>query len=305
MKKIKLLFLAMLIATTLVACGDDSVDTAQNAGQNNNQQENLDILDDNIITDQKIVSLAPSITEILVEFGFKDNIVGADYYSISDFNLTDVQEFDMMALNAENIVTLKPDIIFLSDMSAGGGDDPLAVLSGMGIEIHSVATPQSIDEIYTYIEFIGDCMDTSSDNLVSNLKAEIEEFRTIGDTITDKKTVLFEISAVPYIYSFGEGVYMHEMIEIIGATNVLADQTGWLPVEEESAIKLNPDVIVTNVNYLDDSVAEILGRIGWENVTAVQNQDVYYIDNSASSYGNHNIIVAISELAKAIYPDFY
>ena len=95
------------------------------------------------------------------------------------------------------------------------------------------------------------------------------------------------------------------MITLIGAENVLGDQIGWLAVIEESAVAANPDVILTNVNYIDDPVGEIMARPGWENVTAVANGDVYYIDNGKSSLPNHLIVNALIEMAVAVYPEEY
>ena len=95
------------------------------------------------------------------------------------------------------------------------------------------------------------------------------------------------------------------MIDLIGAENVLAGQEGWLSVEEESVVSANPDVILTNVNYIEDPVGEILARPGWEGVTAVQNGGVYTIDNKNSSLPNENIVQALKEMAKAVYPDLY
>ena len=74
------------------------------------------------------------------------------------------------------------------------------------------------------------------------------------------KTVLFEVAALPDIYSFGNGTFLNEMIETIGAKNVLANEKGWLPVTEEAAIAAKPEVILTNVNYMKDPAKEILAR---------------------------------------------
>ncbi|MDL2325384.1 ABC transporter substrate-binding protein, partial [Ruminococcaceae bacterium OttesenSCG-928-A16] len=80
---------------------------------------------------------------------------------------------------------------------------------------------------------------------------------------------------------------------------------GWLAVEPESAMVANPDVILTNVNYIDNPVGEILGREGWGEISAIKNNEVFYIDNLASSLPNHNIVVALQQMAKAVYPEFY
>ena len=101
-------------------------------------------------------------------------------------------------------------------------------------------------------------------------------------------------------------MYLNEMIELIGAQNVLGDQEGWISVTEESAVAADPDVILTSDNFSNsDPVAEILGRAGWENVTAVKEGQACYIDNAASSLPNHHIVDALKEMAKAVYPEEY
>ena len=59
------------------------------------------------------------------------------------------------------------------------------------------------------------------------------------------------------------------------------------------------------MNYIEDPVGEILARPGWEGVTAVQNGGVYTMDNKISSLPNENIVQALKEMAKAVYPDLY
>ena len=119
----------------------------------------------------------------------------------------------------------------------------------------------------------------------------------------ERKSVYFEISPAPYLYSSGSGTYLHELIELAGGRNVLADQNGWISVEGETVAAANPDVIFTNVNYTDDPVGEILGREGWAGVSAVQDKEVYYIDNMASSLPDHNIVIAVEQMARALYPE--
>src|SRR5690606_25784834 len=138
---------------------------------------------------------------------------------------------------------------------------------------------------------------------VDNMKEIIAEFKEIGDTITEKKTVYFEIGAAPYMYSFGKGVFLHEMLEIIGAVNALGDQESWISVSDEAVLAADPDVIITNVNYIENPVEEIKSRSGWENVKAIKNDEVYYVDNMKSSVPDHNIVIALEEMAKAVYPD--
>ena len=76
-------------------------------------------------------------------------------------------------------------------------------------------------------------------------------------------------------------------------------------VSEETVLASDPDVIITNVDYIENPVEEIKSRPGWENMKAVKNNDVYYVDNYATSHCNHNIITGLEQMAEAIYPDIY
>ena len=95
------------------------------------------------------------------------------------------------------------------------------------------------------------------------------------------------------------------MIEIVGAENIFKDEKGWTSPSAESVIDRNPDVILTNVNYIDNPVEEIKSREGCQNITAVKDNQVYLIDKNSSSRPSQHIIKALNEMAKAIYPDVY
>lgn len=254
----------------------------------------------------KIITMAPSIAEVLVDIGFGGKIVAADTQSKNIEGLSkDIPYIDMMSPDAEQIIALKPDVIFASTMSMVEGNDPFKPLKDAGICVIYIPSSDSIEGIYEDIIFISKVMkaDEKGQLLVDNMKTKIEDIKKISSTIKDKKTVYFEIAAAPSMYSFGSGVFLNEMIEIIGAENVLAKEKSWIAVSEETILASNPDIIITNVNYIENPVDEILSRSGWENLTAVKNREVYYVDNMTSSLPNHNIIKALEEMAHLIYPD--
>ena len=56
---------------------------------------------------------------------------------------------------------------------------------------------------------------------------------------------------------------------------------------------------------MDDPTGEILGRDGWAGLTAIVNGDVYYIDKNASAQPNQNIVIAMRQMAQALYPDYF
>lgn len=255
-----------------------------------------------------IITMAPSIAEVLVDIGYGDKIIAADTQSKNIKGLSsDISFIDMMSPDAEQIVALKPDVIFASTMSMADGSDPFKPLKDLGICVIYIPSSDSIEGIYEDIMFISSVMkaDEKGQALVDNMKTKIEDIKKISSTISDKKSVYFEIAAAPSIYSFGSDVFLNEMIEIIGAENILAKEKSWIAVSEETILAANPDVIITNVNYIEKPVEEILSRSGWENMTAVKNKEVYYLDNMTSSLPNHNIIKALEEMAHLIYPDKY
>ena len=255
----------------------------------------------------RVISLAPASTQIVADLGLLDKLVGVD--NTSQFYVDGVSElpqFDMMAVDIERIAALEPDLVLTSGMSYLDGN-PFALLTQMGLCVVDIPSSASIADVKEDVLFTAALfgMEKEGQQLVDGMQNTIDKIAAIGATITDKKSVLFEIACLPYIYSFGSGTFLHEMIEIIGAENVLGEMISWVAVNEEDAVASNPDVILTNVNYIEDSVGEILSRAGWEAVTAVANRAVYYIDNGTSSLPNHHITDALIEMAVAVYPEEY
>ena len=261
----------------------------------------------------KIVSMAPSTTRFLIDIGAADKIVAIDTnsYAYADQLAADIPQFDMMAPDNEALVALEPDIIFTSGMSNVGGEDAFKAARDAGICVFDIPSSPSLDDIANDMVAIGNAigMEDETNKIVNEYNDKIAEIQEIAKNITDKKKVLFEISLpssdYPSIYTFGKNTYLDEMITTIGAENITGDQESWISISEEEAIAMNPDVIVTNVNYIDDAVNVIKTAPGWENVTAIQNGAVYYIDADASNQPNQHVIDAMIQMAKQIYPDEY
>ena len=255
-----------------------------------------------------IISMAPSITEVLGDLGYKDKIIAADTQSkILGILPEDLPYIDLMSPDMEQIIALNPDFIFATGMMMVEGNDPFKPVTDLKIPVAYIPSSESIDGIYSDIMFISKVVreEEKGQEIVDNMKEKIADIKAVGDTITEKKSVYFEIGAAPYMYSFGKGVFLDEMIELIGATNALGDQESWVSVSDEAVLAANPDVIITNVNYIEDPVDEIKNRSGWKSIKAIQNDEVYYVDNMKSSLPNHNIVIALEEMAKAVYPDKY
>ncbi|MDO5377011.1 MAG: ABC transporter substrate-binding protein [Clostridia bacterium] len=259
-------------------------------------------------TVERIISLAPSTSEILDGLGVADKLIAVDTYTAAQLEGTqELPTFDMMTPDCEAIAALMPDVVFTTGMASSGGDNPYQPLIELGVVVCDIPSSSSIEGIKEDIAFVGGVVgrEAEAEALTDGLQQEIDRVSEATAKVEEKKTVLFEISALPYLYSFGSGTFLDEMITIIGAENVFGDQEGWISVSEEQAVAANPDVILTSVNYIDDPVGEIKGRAGWENVTAIQNGAVAQIDANASNQACQNITVALEQMLAAVYPDVY
>ena len=257
---------------------------------------------------ETIISMGPSNTEVLAALGFADKIIATDAYSDNVPGIKPgISIFSMMAADGEQMINMMPDVIFVTGMSMVGGDDPYKVVTDAGICVLYIPSSDSIEGIKDDIRFMAAVLDARDrgDELISDMEREIDRVRAIGETITDKKKVYFEISAAPYMYSFGQHTFLDEIINLIGAVNIFADQISWLSVADEAVLDANPDVILTSVNYIDNPVDEIKSRPGWNEVSAVKNDEVYYISTDSSNRPSHNVVIALLEMAKAVYPDLY
>lgn len=318
-RKVTLVMIMMIIMSTLAACAGEKEQPAQEPQAQQEQKEEKEAIslptedragNEVVIPEKitKIISMSPSNTEILVDLGFGENLIAIDEYSADIEGIpADIPQFDMMNPDVEQLVALNPDIIYATGMSMANGNDPYKSIKDLGITVVYIPSSDSIEDIYKDIMFIADSLKVSvkGEKIVDDMKAKVNEYKEIGSKIENKKTVYFEIAGAPNLYSFGNGVFLNEMIEILGAENILKDEDKWLSVSNEVVVTKNPDIILTNVNYIENAVDEIKNRAGWENITAIKNNDVYYIDNDASSLANQNIIKALDEMAKAIYPEVY
>ena len=262
---------------------------------------------------EKIVSMAPSTTQFLIDIGMGDYIVGIDTNSATylDKLPANVAQFDMMSPDNEAIAALNPDIVFTSGMSSVGGTSPFQSLIDSGICVADIPSPDSLSGISEDLKFIGACVGKGTEALAyaKGLDIFVESLKeTVKDIPeTEVKTVLVMMNVpsaeYPTIYTFGKGTYMNEMIEAVGAKNAFGSQEGWLAISVEEAIAANPDVILMDCNWDPTAVEEVKALEGWENVSAIKNNAVYQIDEDLCSRPNQHVADAILEWGKCIYSD--
>jgi len=253
-----------------------------------------------------IVSLTPGVTGILIDLGLVDYIVAADMHSSFMYEaLSDLPAFDMMNLEVESMIELNPDLVIAHDMIMMGDreNDPLQPLRDFDIAVAYLPAPASLEDISRDINFLGEItrrIDEATE-LDTTFRNELSEIAEIVAASDNNPTVYFEISPAPDMFTFGSETFQNELLEKVGAINVFADQEGWFPVETESIVESNPDVIFTNAGFMGDPVGEILERAGWGDMDAVANERVYYISDDASSIPNHHVVIALRMMVEYLH----
>jgi len=181
------------------------------------------------------------------------------------------------------------------------------MLREMGVPVVYISMSKSITDIFIDIMFIAELLQAEEEGnkLVNSMVAHISEVAQISSNIETRKSVYFEISAAPYMMTFGKDSFINDMISTIGARNIFENENWLVSPGAESIIELNPDVILTSVNYIDDPIGEIKNRPGFNYITAVKNNDIYQIDNNSSSRSSARITLALKQMSQAVYPELY
>ncbi|WP_300755569.1 ABC transporter substrate-binding protein [uncultured Brachyspira sp.] len=302
MKEIKIILL-IIFNIFLLSCNTSN--TSDNTLKD--RAGNSIILPDNI---DRLASLSPAVTDIIIALGLSDKIIAADTTSkeilqTNNIDISNILVFDMLNPDSEKMIAIKPDILFVNTFSVFSGKNSLDSINASGICTAVIPNSDTIKSIEDDIYFIGYVLNKNDEasNIVNMMELNIEKIKSIGSTITNSKKVYFEISSLPNLYSFGTNVYLDDMINIIGAENIFKDRNSWIAVSEENILFANPDIIFTSVDYINNPKEEIFSRQSWQNINALKNKDVYYI--ASSSLPTHKIIYALLDMAKYIYPNEY
>lgn len=251
----------------------------------------VDMLGREITLDEpatRIVALTASDCEILYAIGAGDALVGRGEYCDWPAEVLDIPAIASGDdTNLEQIIALEPQVLLMSTMSQT--EEQVEALEAAGIRV-VVSDAQDVDGTYEAIELLGALMgkDAEAQAIIDEMKSTFETLAAqAADTGDGSKTVYFEVSPLEYgLWTAGTNTFMNEIAEMIGLTNAFADVDGWGEVSEEQVLERNPDYIVTISMYFGEGptpTEEILGRSGWENVTAVQNEAILNLPNNELS----------------------
>lgn len=257
---------------------------------------------------ERIVTLAPSNTEIAFELGLGEEVVGVSDNDTYPEEVNEKERVGGMEFNVEKIISLEPDLVLAHDSAGGAAETGVQQLRDAGIDVLVINNADSIDQMYQSFELIGEATGTTAEAAaeVEEMKAGFAELEKKAASIPAdaEKSVFFEVD--PTLYTAGNGTFLNEIFDLIHVENTMADQEGWPQVTEEAVIEKNPDVILLNYgSYVENAVDGVLTREGWANVNAVKNKEVMEVNADITSRTGPRLVEGAESIAEAVYPDVF
>ncbi|MDF2673088.1 MAG: transporter substrate-binding protein [Clostridiales bacterium] len=310
MKKLITAILAIVIMFTFVACN------------NSNQQNNLGgVKQEASVTKypytakdsngsevtiekepQKIISLAPNITELIYALGKGDKLIGRTDYCDYPEEVKNVESIGSLTdPNIEKIVELQPDLVVASTHFK---EDVAKKLEDLGIKVVVLYNAENFDGAYDTITTFGQIINAQdkAEELVSGMKEKIENIKEkVKGTVIPK---------VYYVVGFGKDgdytatgeTFIAQMIEMAGGENIAKDATGWT-YSLEKIIENDPEYIIISKNY--GMKEQFIGTEGYKELSAVKNNKVIEIDNNILDRQGPRLPEGIETLAKIFHPDLF
>jgi len=252
---------------------------------------------------ERIVSVAPTPTEILFAIGAGSQVVGVDDYSDYPSEAASLPKVGAFPLNKEAVLALDPDLIVSSDLV------PLAQLEQLSDEgiPYVIFADRTIEGVFKTVKLAGIVTGhvEEADQLVSDLEDRVEAVtnQTLAAGV-DKPKVYVEYYPM---WTYGPGSFGDDLIALAGGVNIAANASSEYPeVTNEFVIAQNPDVIVYTTGPMSTTTAEaIASRTGWSSMTAVSEDAIYSVDDNLLSRYGPRIVEGLEALAEILHPELF
>ena len=252
---------------------------------------------------QRIVSVAPTPTEILFAVGAGGQVVGVDDYSDYPAETANLTKVGSYTLNIEAIVALQPDLIVASDLVPRA---QLEQLESQGIP-YVIFADRTIEDVFKTIRLAGVITGhvEEADALARALSDRVDAVtsKTLAENVTKPRVYL---EYYP-LWTYGPGSFGDDLIMLAGGENIAHNASSEYPnVAGEFVIAQDPEIIVFTTGVMSTTTAEsIAARPGWENITAVVNGDIYAIDDNLISRYGPRVVDGLEALAAIIHPELF
>lgn len=246
----------------------------------------------------RVISAAPAVSDYIKFLGLEEKVVGVTDW---DINIDAEKIGNLVPLNLEKIVSLNPDVVFLT----GGFQEPeISRLERYNIKSF-VINPVSFNDIYREIVLIGSILgEREKAQAISNeLRQSVLSIAKSSFTWKNKPTVLYLMvqNNVSEIWTAGTGSYINELIAYAGGLNLAAPYTGnngFLPFGPEFVVAQNPDIIIVDSYYEGDETAKntLLNAKQFENVKAVKEGKIVIVDGNKMHQPSPSLLDVLEQL---------
>jgi len=254
-------------------------------------------------TPQRIVSLSPANTEILVSLGLANRIVGVT--DACDFppEIKDKPKIGgFSSISLEKVAAAKPDLVVAAHLTPQG---TVSRLRDLGIPV-VVLVPGNIDDMVKDIRMVGVITGTNdrAETLVGNLTRRLSAVSSIPESAS--RPVVVHVVWHDPLYISGNGTLQNEVITRAGGINAFAGRNGWVTVSLEEFRAINPDIILVNGgNGMGRKGSDVIVETfqndpRYAALTAVREGHIYAVDADMISRPGPRIVDAVEEVASLI-----
>ena len=257
---------------------------------------------------QRIVSLAPSNTEILFALGLGDKIVGVtEYCNYPEAAKTKPKIGGFSTVDVEKVVSLRPDLILATQIHS---KTIIPSLEKLGLTVVAL-TPSSLTGVLDSITLVGKItgQDKEASELVKDLNARIEAVSDkTGNLSPNQKPRVFYVTWHDPLMTAGKGALSNDVISQAGGQNIASDITGDKTIDLETVINRDPEIIIASVGMgtgEDQSWQYIKSESRLKNTQALMTGRVYKIDGDLIHRPGPRVVDALEQIAQFIHPELF
>jgi iron complex transport system substrate-binding protein len=256
---------------------------------------------------QRVVSLAPSNTEILFAIGAGAQVVGRDEFSDYPAEAANIASVggSMGEFSVEAIVALEPDLVLAAEINT---PELTKQLEDLGLTVYYLSNPATIEEMYVNLEIVGQLTGHDVSGLVESLKARVAAVDEKIAPLSFRPAVFYEIDATDPTkpWTYGPGTFGDLLIERAGGFNIGSNATDLDPqLSLEQIVVDNPSIIVLGDAMWGVTVESVQARAGWGAIDAVQNGNIFPIDDNLISRPGPRLVDGLEMLARILHPGVF
>jgi len=258
---------------------------------------------------QRVISLAPSNTEILYAVGAGDLMVGRDDFSNfpEEALVLPTVGGSMGDYNLEQIASLQPDLVLAAEINT---PEQVRALEDLGIKVYYLSNPIDLDGVFQNLLIVGELTGRQSQAqvLAERLRARVNAVQQEVASVTERPKVFYELdgSEPARPWTAGKGTFMDLLIQLAGGENVGASMdVSWGQLSLEALLLANPDVILLGDAAYGVTAEQVASRPGWEGIKAVKTNRVIPFNDDTASRPGPRLVDALEILARILHPQLF